>query len=222
MSLELSSDKDSLGHVSDPGSPVPGSEDCVVQSWGDIAEEESPTRSAPPRAIPELEEVCVVLPKSGREVCVVLPKLEKDEAEPSLHPEPAPSECLPSEDACKLMRLSYQVSLLEARVVDLDDALVRYGILFDQAVQRLDGQIQQMGNQQRQSAKSLEDTRKTMLGVVAEIGPERVKAAVQQQQEEARVRQQQAFSGQRQSRKPPPEESPQPQRGRRRGGRGGF
>ncbi len=128
------------------------------------------------------------------------------------------------------MRLSYQVGLLEARVGDLDDAVVRYGILFDQAVQRLDGQVQQMGNQQRQSAKSLEDARKTLLGVVAEIGPERVKAAVQQQQEEARVRQQQAFSGQRQSRKPPPEESAQQpgavssasQRGRRRGGRGGF
>lgn len=69
----------------------------------------------------------------------------------------------------------------EARLNDLDQAMVRYGILFDQAVQRLDGQLQAITRQQAQGARAHEDLKRTMRALATIIGQEQVNEVVQQQ-----------------------------------------
>lgn len=90
---------------------------------------------------------------------------------------------------------------LFSKVRDCEDALSRYGILFEQAVQRIDGQLQHMVNWQRNASKVQEEQRRRTDALIAEVGVDIVKARVQQMEREARVQQtgraQQGFGGQR-------------------------
>lgn len=89
----------------------------------------------------------------------------------------------------------HRLDVLEAKLKDLDQALIRYGILFEQAIQRIDGQLHQISSQQRQDSRALDDSRRTIQALVSEVGQEKIKELVQNMQQESRQRQQQAFGG---------------------------
>lgn len=131
----------------------------ATADWGQAAEEESPTpdecRREARSPAPEPESRAEVVPKSYAEVAPL---------------------CAPSQDA-----LGIALQSLEARVSDLDQALVRYGILFEQAVQRLDGQLQVITRQQAQAGKAQDDLRKTVRALVTVVGPNWVAETVQEQ-----------------------------------------
>ena len=73
------------------------------------------------------------------------------------------------------------MQFLEARLNDLDQAMVRYGILFDQAVQRLDGQLQAITRQQAQGARAHEELKRTVRALATIVGQEKVNEVAQQQ-----------------------------------------
>jgi hypothetical protein len=145
----------------------------VTADWGQAAEAESPT--------PE---------ECRRETRSPAP-------EPESHAEVVPV-CAPPQDE---LRLALQT--LEARVIDLDQALVRYGILFEQAVQRLDGQLQFITRQQAQAGKAQDDLRKTVRALVTVVGPDQVTEAAQHQSAQNGGGQRQ-FGRQREDTEPPP------------------
>ena len=90
---------------------------------------------------------------------------------------------------------------LSSKIRDCEDALSRFGILFEQAVHRIDGQLQHMVSWQRSASKTQEDQKRRTDALIAEVGVDVVKARIQQMEREARVQQmgraQQGFGGQR-------------------------
>lgn len=90
---------------------------------------------------------------------------------------------------------------LSSKIRDCEDALSRFGILFEQAVQRIDGQLQHMVSWQRSASRTQEDQKRRTDALIAEVGVDVVKARIQQMERDARVQQmgraQQGFGGQR-------------------------
>ena len=82
---------------------------------------------------------------------------------------------------------------LTSKVRDCEDALSRYGILFEQAIQRIDGQLGYMVNWQRNAMKVQDDLRRKTDALVAEVGLDTVKARLQQMEVENHHRNHQRF-----------------------------
>lgn len=122
-------------------------------------------------------------------VCIKVDKLLAQPVQAS----PEPSAGVVGQDL-KLKELS-------SKIRDCEDALSRFGILFEQAVQRIDGQLQHMVSWQRSASKTQEDQKRRTDALIAEVGVDVVKARIQQMEREARVQQmgraQQGFGGQR-------------------------
>jgi hypothetical protein len=89
---------------------------------------------------------------------------------------------------------------LSSKVRDCEDTLSRYGILFEQAVQRIDGQLQYIVNWQRNVNKTNDDVRKKIDALIAEVGLDSIKARLQQMEREPQPRLHHCFGGQRQGR----------------------
>jgi hypothetical protein len=88
-------------------------------------------------------------------------------------------------------RLSNRLASLEARVVDCDQAQVRFGILFEQFVQRTDGSNQQITRGLASQVRALDDSKKTINALVSVVGADAVRAAIQ----ESLQQKQQQFGG---------------------------
>jgi hypothetical protein len=106
-----------------------------------------------------------------------------------------------AEPASGLAGQDLRMKELFSKVRDCEDALSRFGILFEQAVQRIDGQLQHMVSWQRSASRTQEDQKRRTDALIAEVGVDVVKARIQQMEREARVQQmgraQQGFGGQR-------------------------
>lgn len=94
---------------------------------------------------------------------------------------PEPVALLPDQDS--------KFKELQSKFRDCEDALSRFGILFEQAVQRIDGQLQHMVNWQRNSMRVQDDQRRKIDALIAEVGVDEVKARIQHMEREARVQQ---------------------------------
>lgn len=106
-----------------------------------------------------------------------------------------------AEPASGLAGQDLRMKELFSKVRDCEDALSRFGILFEQAVQRIDGQLQHMVSWQRSASRTQEDQKRRTDALIAEVGVDVVKARIQQMERDARVQQmgraQQGFGGQR-------------------------
>jgi hypothetical protein len=156
-----------------------------VQAWGDYAEMESPTQGECLRVVRSLS------PEPEQEQELVIPLKSPEPKPPPQVPEPvrrAHRQELEPED-----ELAVRVRATETMLKDLEQALVRYGILFDQFVQRTDGVIQQITRHQAAESRSLQDAKKTIQALVTEVGPDRVKEVMHEIQNQKKS----SFGGQR-------------------------
>lgn len=127
-----------------------------------------------------------------------LPCLSEPKIEPPRLVEPEPRQtrrpyqkCPPPPEQDPVSKLSNRLAALEARVVDCDQAQVRFGILFEQFVQRSDGASQQMTRSLASQARSVEEAKKTISALVSVVGADAVRAAIQ----ESLQQRQQPFGG---------------------------
>lgn len=197
MSSSISSTHSDDEKVAEPGSPVLG-------SWGDYAELEGPARAQTATetdsGTANVDSVVLVV-----EPAPVLfhplppppgPKLQQKPDEVKLparqsRPKTPPKPHSTTLDPDLVAKLLCRIDILEARVKDGDQALTRYGILFEQAVQRIDGQLQHMTRQLSQDSRSLDQAKRTVHALVSEAGVDKIKSLMQQQ----RQQQQPVFGG---------------------------
>ena len=154
-------------------------DDAPLDSFSDPAtDSDCATVAAPPDVVVRVEPPSETTAEWGQAAEADSPTPEECRRETrSLAPEPESfTDALQAKEVpCVFMQS------LEARLNDLDQAMVRYGILFDQAVQRLDGQLQAITRQQAQGARAQEELKRTMRALATIIGQEQVNEVVQQQ-----------------------------------------
>lgn len=127
---------------------------------------------------------CIEFECPTNSACIKVDKLLAQPVPAPALVEPAVT-CAPGSEA-KLRELT-------SKVRDCEDALSRYGILFEQAVQRIDGQLGYMVNWQRNAVKVQDDLRRKTDALVAEVGLDAVKARLQQMEVENHHRNHQRF-----------------------------
>lgn len=136
---------------------------------------------------------CIEFECPTKSVCIKVDKLlAQPRASDAAVDMPA---CDPPAPAVERPARDWEYKEVSSKVKDCEDSLVRYGILFEQAVQRIDGQLQHIINWQRNSGKNQDDLRRKVDALISEIGVDVVKARLQQMEQETQHRQQQRFGG---------------------------
>jgi hypothetical protein len=82
----------------------------------------------------------------------------------------------------EIMVLKNQIRAIDTRLVDYDQAQLRFSMIFDQAVQRLDGVQEQILKKLNQNNKVLEDNKRIIQALVTEAGQERIRELLQSMQ----------------------------------------
>lgn len=135
-----------------------------ASSWADSMESELLPAVPVPVSIASCPKTLVKVSSPQTAVKVSSPKTPRD---------PPPQREASLEDRLKV---------LEAQAKDLEHVCTRYGLLLEQATGRLDDQYSQMLAQQRKDGKSLQEMRRVIHAVVAEVGSDSVEARLQSQQ----------------------------------------
>jgi len=164
-----------------------------ASSWADSMESEPLPAVPVPVSIASSPKTLVKVSSPQTVVNVPSPKTPKD---------PPPQREAALEDRLKV---------LEAQAKDLEHVCTRYGLLLEQSTGRLDDQYSQMLAQQRKDGKSLQEMRRVIHAVVAEVGSDLVEARLQSQQPPYQHQFGGVFSPQQQQQQQRPRQQRQPQ-----------
>lgn len=111
---------------------------------------------------------------------------------------PATPSCPPPPEALDLVAMckghEQRVKTLEARLSDCEQSLIRFGLLMDQSIGRLDDHLAQVIVTQKKDGRALHEIRGVIHALVAEVGKEAVDerlAALQQQHQHQQFQQRQ-------------------------------
>lgn len=173
-----------------------------ASSWADSMESEPLPAVPVPVSIASSPKTLVKVSSPQAAVEVSSPQTVVKVPSPKTPKDPPPQREAALEDRLKV---------LEAQAKDLEHVCTRYGLLLEQATGRLDDQYSQMLAQQRKDGKSLQEMRRVIHAVVAEVGSDSVEARLQSQQPQYQPHFGGVFSPQQQQQQQRPRQQRQPQ-----------
>lgn len=131
---------------------------------------------------------CIDFDSTANIACI---KVDKLLSQPPLPPRPPH----PQRPASAPPRNDHKLKELMSKIRDCEDSLSRYGILFEQAIQRIDGQLQYMENWQRNTNRLHQEIFKRTDALTTAVGVDIVKAKVQERENAPQQRPRQSFGG---------------------------